>query len=691
MIFEEIGSDIPEKHLFCIENGAMLTDANLWQTHNQGYEPNYTFNYGFVNVGSIDIVNKRWLPLKGNIIEYWYLPADGIGCVELRANDNSYGIRQRLMDFATREYLDDLEIAGNAEGFYLITWKDRARLGDNGSEVGNAYSAYVTIGDPEESTQTIENKINDKTLVELASVDIANDALSQSQWRNRGMIVRVKRADEFNSQSAHIWLSFKNTNNSTFGTLITDVDVHPLTLTSDGHEIFPYEDTNDESLGFVDKRNTNCIAWIQAHDENDAPQMPKLHFDVWANGYTLSAKLDISYNRRTINYNGYAPIEGMPTKAELKESNEKVISKDFITFNSADWSSGIDTSWDISRINEPWANEIRDNGFFGGDAALTIAFIAQNEGDNDMLIECPYKFKFRIAGQNPDDEKCVDYLKKHLEDKYNLPVESRINRIKNIPPTKALYSMFWCIPAIAKHETYGYGGKVSSYYPYSVTFSDGTPFYNQFLASGDYYKSNYKNAGTPTIGEDTSGAGGYGIYQVTGDTEVGIYRAISRDQIWNWQKNIEGGMALLLDKFNDGVRWMDRQMNAQNANGNVPTYLAQNTATRTGDYKGNPYSVLISEETNISDKKMSHLSAIRLYNGRSLGTEQSGSIHEGKKDDDYNSVFVFNSSKYGKYCTYDNTSGKWYISRYNSNGKDYVDEVLAQVDSIKISDANPSK
>ena len=75
MIYDELCSDLI-RHLFDINNGGMYTDANLWQTHNQGYAENCAFNYGFVNVGSNDALDKDWLPLKGDIIEYWQIPSE---------------------------------------------------------------------------------------------------------------------------------------------------------------------------------------------------------------------------------------------------------------------------------------------------------------------------------------------------------------------------------------------------------------------------------------------------------------------------------------------------------------------------------------------------------------------------------------------------------------------------------------
>lgn len=660
MIYDELCSDLT-RHLFDINNGDMYTDANLWQSHNQGYAENCTFNYGFVNVGSNDSLDKDWLPLKGDIIEYWHIPSENIRCVELRANDNSYGIRQRLMDYADKSYFDERELS-YAEGYYLITWKDRARRGDDGAEVNDSYQVRVTIGDPHEN-----NGSSTSTVLFSKTV---SDGIMTSEWCNRCLLVRLTRAQEFNGEN--IWISFKNTHEGTFGTLITDVEVHPLTLESDDRIIPPhdYKSAYNADLGYVDDNNTDSIAWIKAHGGDDGPEMPDLLFTgVTTSEYSTKAKLVVEYKR--------PKIKNEPS--DMTNINAAIIERDKLTFP---WNGvkEVQDSWVIYQDSE-WLADVA-YGFFGGNATLYIdIYDSENNKACDTI-----EYKFRIAGQNPDDDKCIQYFNDYLNEFYNEPKNSLINKTQGIDATEPLCSMAWCIPAIAKHETYGYGGEVLSYYPYNVQISGVASVFNQFFACGSKSTLTRNQVGIPVHGEDESGAGGYGICQVTGDVDYGKYVAIPRGQIWNWQKNIQAGMALLLNKFNDGVRWMNRQMNSNNANGAVPDYLAQNTATRTGNYKGNPYSVVISENSN---KKMSHLCAIKLYNGATSGTEQSGTMHNGKHDVDYNDVFEFDSSKDQQYCTY--LSGKWYISRYNSKGKDYVDEVLAQVDSIKISDANPSK
>ena len=675
MIYDELCSDLI-RHLFDINNGGMYTDANLWQTHNQGYAENCAFNYGFVNVGSNDALDKGWLPLKGDIIEYWQIPSENISCVELRANDSSYGIRQRLMDYAGKSYFDERELS-YAEGYYLITWKDRARRGDEGAEVNDAYTVRVTIGDP------CENEGVNDVSGELSSKSIS-DGIMDYKWTSRCLFLHLKRAEEFNSNQKNIWISFKNTHNGSFGTLITDVEVHPLAIECDDRIIPPHDNESayNAALGYVDNRNTDSIAWIQAHGADDAPEMPDLRFSgVTTSEYSTKAKLVVEYNRPAIKNE---PSHMIDINAAIRE-------RDTLTFP---WNGVKDVqySWAISEDTE-WLAEVA-YGFFGGDATLYIDIY---DSENNKVCQT-IEYKFRIAGQNPEDDKCIQYFNAYLNEFYNEPINSAINGSQGIDATEALCSMAWCIPAIAKHETYGSGGEVTSYHPYSVQMTGVTPVFNQFYACGSKGTLILDRVGTPAHSDDNSGAGGYGICQVTGDAEYGKWIAIPRGQIWNWQENIQAGMAILLDKFNDGVRWMDRQMGSGNANAPVPNYLAQNTAERNRNYmksngkniyyKGNPYSVIISEN---SDKKMSHLCALKAYNGRSKGNEETGPGYD-EKANDYNHSFMFGKNLSGQYCEYDKeVTKKWYICRYNSDCIDYVDAILAQVDSIKISDTNPAK
>lgn len=82
--------------------------------------------------------------------------------------------------------------------------------------------------------------------------------------------MRLKRSREFNTGREDIWLSMECEEGGTFGTLITEVDIHPVTLKAFPAPLFgvserlvvPQEDDHSDTLGYVDGRNTDTIAWI---------------------------------------------------------------------------------------------------------------------------------------------------------------------------------------------------------------------------------------------------------------------------------------------------------------------------------------------------------------------------------------------------------------------------------------------
>ena len=670
MIYDELCSDLT-RHLFDINNGDMYTDANLWQSHNQGYAKNCTFNYGFVNVGSNDSLDKDWLPLKGDIIEYWHIPSENIRCVELRANDNSYGIRQRLMDYAGKSYFDNPELTKDyAEGFYLITWKDRARRGDDGATVNDAYTVRVTIGDP------CENEDANDVSEELISKSISDDIVS-FEWRTRTLFLRLKRADEFNSQQKNIWISFKNTHDGTFGTLITDVEVHPIVLETESYIISPQEKRAESvynaDLGYTDDRCTESIAWIQAHNtspdyinsllmsaettqEKDAvfasaaPAMPYLYFGgINNNDFKIEARLVVKYERRSV----------IGTPDSLIKTNTENIKKDTVTI-PATGTKRITGTWNIFE-EDKWMSEIQ-YGLFGGNATV---FFDIYDSANNKINNDPIEYNFRIAGENPNDDICEKFIKYQAE-------------------KKGLSDMVWCIPSIAKHESFGYGGKVDSYRPF-VWVEDHNVVFNQFRAGGGHHTRILGQEGIPLWarnddgGED--GAGGYGMFQVTGNVLNGKYYAIPRGQIWNWQDNVKAG----LDKYDEASSTFNDQFDDQESDVGIrslPTYRVKHESPNPGA----SYDFTFTQD---GDRKMLHLCVLKQYNGASKYnvTKTQAETRDANKGVVREGNFVLCPAGSGYYCSWldsynkngYNFTNQWVVGPYAHNGEDYVDLVLSMV------------
>ena len=166
--------------------------------------------------------------------------------------------------------------------------------------------------------------------------------------------------------------------------------------------------------------------------------------------------------------------------------------------------------------NAKWKSELQQKAFFGGDAELVFQLL---KSDGSALSE-ETKWKFRIAGKNPDNTKARDYLSTSQPD-------------------------LWFAYAICKHETaeYRYGGT----------------YYNQFVGNPNGKKLKYTKYnrsfdlayGDPTWNWDFSDSkpGGFGLFQVTGWQGSGNGN-VPRDVIWNWQRNMtEGANEIRRDKF----------------------------------------------------------------------------------------------------------------------------------------------
>jgi hypothetical protein len=267
-------------------------------------------------------------------------------------------------------------------------------------------------------------------------------------------------------------------------------------------------------LQHVDVIAPKAPAYIQPHRDRGNPEMPRLiaRLPVGTAAMQVQWRLRVQYIRgnskrpRFTLPQDYVDIPGRP-HPELKPADAGGPESNMPTFTAPMASN---EQWSIFESPE-WIHEV-NLGFFGGEATLYC-----RTGDDDTGPVAV----FRLGGRNPDNAACRRWLESH--------------------PAAAPDGELWFAYAIAKEETAEYRFKGSLYHQFS-----GIP------------KNPKKPLGYPTWHNDGAHKpGGYGIFQVTA-------KSIPREQIWNWQKNIEAALRELAEKRKDAVRWMKEQHDAAN-------------------------------------------------------------------------------------------------------------------------------
>lgn len=380
----------------------------------------------------------------------------------------------------------------------------------------------------------------------------------------------------------------------------------------------------------------NGTAWIQPHINaaNVNPQMPQLVARVDAHDVHDAAhvqwKLRVAYTRG----NGARRVRNQPQDVVNIPSRPNPDAVEGAG-NAGPWTApmlvGAEHSW---RIVDAINAEAAARGFFGGVAQL----YCWPEGDPEPRNPA---YVFRIAGRNPDNARCRQWI------------ETR--------PDAGATGSLWFAYAIAKSETSEYRFNGSLYHQFTA---------NQVGAWGRW------PIGSPTWNDDGGNTpGGYGVFQVTGtplianDTDD-----LPRQQIWNWQDNVDAGIAIIRNKkfTHDivnglpvgAVDWMARQRNANNANG---TPLPAHTVG----------GVTFQEGTN---RTMEDLCAIKLYNGGSRAP--AGFVDPGNVPG-----FRLDPQGGGQYCFWRNASNEWALNRYNHPNDpgiqpfNYVERVIAEVEA----------
>ena len=295
----------------------------------------------------------------------------------------------------------------------------------------------------------------------------------------------------------------------------------------------PFKQSDDDT-------NLRSVAWIAAHDptNNNAPRMPQLQASCPVPpGCAVEWKLQVVFYDR----NG-KPHRDFDTGDPNDQSYSASITPDTVVipiygstapgFDNG-WHKVTDgTPWNLA--NDPdWRQEQATNGFFGGDAVLSLRVLA---ADGATVLVPPNDQKFRIAGENPDEGLCKQYICGH----YGGPA------VPTRTPPDNTWHGFWFAYAVAREET---------------AYEGGNRHYNQFKDNGTRTRngSSPGNEGKPDWQDDgveksrPTGTGGYGIFQHTyeeGDT----YYYMPRNWIWNWQANVDNYAAKFDYKYQAGQK-----------------------------------------------------------------------------------------------------------------------------------------
>ena len=312
--------------------------------------------------------------------------------------------------------------------------------------------------------------------------------------------------------------------------------------------------------------NISCVAWIAGNDptNNNYPRMPQLVASSGSfSGLTFCWHLQVIFHDNNGNPhrdfdqddpNSLNPFPYLLTNPMVNNnytSNMPDVVVIPATSGTLDDSHPSNVngwrkisgggSWDISQEINAEANQ---NGFFGGDAILSLVVL--DSGNNIIMPRQDYKF--RLAGENPDPVICRNIIAAQFGPQV-VP-----SRDANHPNT---WQGFWFADAIARQETNGEGT------------ASGTGYYNHFLNQGgkgrarvpgkegipnwqdDGTNGSYDEKGNPT-GRWT-GTGGYGLFQHTYEAGETNY-IIPRGWIWNWQANAANIQPKFTQKYNAGLK-----------------------------------------------------------------------------------------------------------------------------------------
>jgi hypothetical protein len=355
---------------------------------------------------------------------------------------------------------------------------------------------------PTRSGDASQDWLSRYVVVTVETSSPAPEPPSESNPNPGRRIVSVKPLSEVIGKPLDFSLASPTTYPSVYKTLTVDLlpvelkNLRDLANSADDVIITPKTNAADT--------NINSVAWIDNHtsDTDPAPRMPQLRFSIpgLPSDIKIKAKLEVDYTRP---YVGHLDQDSVEIPNRVHGEFQDVTGNAWDIYADVDWSTA---------------------GFFGGDAKLTYQL---TKADGTVLLPNQI-ILFRIAGQNPDDIKCKDYI-------------------------VSKSGVAWFAYAIAKHESNLYGGE-ATYYPFQPV-TGGPAKYNQFRALGGGQRGDriLGREGIPLHERaEAAGPGGVGAFQVTG-SPTDQTAIIPRVQIWSWQANVDGALAIIQNSIKSGL------------------------------------------------------------------------------------------------------------------------------------------
>jgi hypothetical protein len=290
--------------------------------------------------------------------------------------------------------------------------------------------------------------------------------------------------------------------------------------------------------GMTTPAEESNVAYITPHSGfGDLPEMPNVKISIPGAPQSLQAswRLTVEYKR--------------PNGAQLPEDKVGLPS-----FQSDDYMVPIPASQAWEMRNDPLCNlEIERKGFFGGVAKLYLKLGETSVGE---------VFRFRIGGKKPEVG----------------PAKIAIGAAASAVDSRLIGLSY----AVGRRESKDYNGEGSRY--------------NQFWeGNGRRFQANHCR-GDPLWckSPDEDSAGGFGIFQITGDTNS-KFSDVPRKVMWDWRENLNAYLVIVSSKG----AWFEG------------TFLPFVESNEGSSYRAPPVTAVYDNRTLTSWE----MAAITLYNG----------------------------------------------------------------------------
>jgi len=508
------------------ELGRFITSQTLGKTLQSAYPATAVqWDYITTNAGANTNGWTAWSD-ESHPVEFWKVQ-DGANlyyCCELDAHGARarYGIKHAYTP---------------QRGYNVISWKHRKRLGISAESC--AYKFAVLAADK-------------KTPLYECNVSMQESNIDATSWKTQTVIIpqEMFQLDGVLQTQVYIALiplqglsgerDLQCNPTDGAGAVISDVKFTTLEqlLGLKLYDAAAAAGEQDVELGLAQTQN---IAWIRPHaGPNDSPSMPRLHLRLSGlDGREILPRLapvgkqleadsiktmQVDFGWK-LNVNYQRPRGAQANEQSLQEQD--VLGIEAVQ-NTLSVASLLGSGAALGQ-HPSWL-QAEQQGFFGGNCLLecrnfklNYAFSpnAQQAVSTDnwlnpkpQAVALGKNFAFKIKGKNPDDDKCEAYIAELV---------TLYDRLALKDGKKPIANWLAYARAIARHESLGYNG-IDSYY-------------NQFWQQAGNSSEVAHQNGDPLWCRDASSAGGFGLYQITGNVQSKYFN-IPRAQLWNWQQNV---------------------------------------------------------------------------------------------------------------------------------------------------------